>query len=110
MAGETPALPGSLPVVHLLQQLIDRQQPFGAIGVAAEDGVVPALHPDRTVEIVADAELAAGNELEEDLLVRGAGQAAIRERDVVGLPAAVGGAAAFAIGRLRRQQRGGAAI
>src|SRR2546421_11846298 len=96
MAGETPALPGSLPVIHLLQQLIDRQQPFGAVGIAAEDGVIPPLHPNRAVELIAHAQLAAGDEAEEDLLVRGSRQTAIGKRGVVVALTALAGTASFA--------------
>ena len=61
--------------------------------------MVPALHPDRPVDVAADAEAAAGDELEEDLLVGGAGEAAVGEGDGELLPAAVARAPAFA-GRL----------
>ena len=71
--------------------------------------MIPPLHADGPVDLVAHAELAPGNEFEEHLLVRGAGEAAVRERNGVLLAPAVGASAALA-SIVRRQERRAAAI
>src|SRR5688572_32466292 len=71
------------PVLQLLQELVDAQQALLPVGVAAQDRVIPALHPDRRVQLAADAEPPAGDELEEDLLVCGAAQPAVGKGDGV---------------------------
>src|ERR1043166_7251134 len=68
-----------LPVIHLLQQLIDREQALLAAPLAAEDRVVPPFHPDRPIEIAAERQPAAGDELQKDLLVRRACQSPVGE-------------------------------
>src|SRR2546428_5990744 len=50
-----------------------------SVGVAAEHGVVPALHTDGRVRLASDPQPLAGDELEEHLLVGGAAEAAIRK-------------------------------
>src|SRR5581483_6969699 len=94
---------GSRPVVHLRQKLIDRQQPLGAVRITAKDRVIPTLHADGPIEVVADAQSSAGNELEKDLLVRRSCQAAIGKRNRVVLSTAVAPAAFF--GKRRRKER-----
>src|ERR1700681_2211510 len=82
-------MPSSDPVVHFLKQLIDGHQPLLAVGVATEDGVIPALHADRAIDVVANAQPSAGYELEEHLLVRRARQTPIRKRNRVGFLAPI---------------------
>src|SRR5436190_17301453 len=50
-----------------------------SVGVAAEHGMVPALHADGRVRLASDPQPLAGDELEEHLLVGGAAEAAIRK-------------------------------
>src|SRR5438105_2326448 len=69
------------PVVHPPQQLVDAEEAALAVGLAAEHGLVPPDHPHGPVGLGPDAERPAGDELEEHLLVGGARQAAVGERD-----------------------------
>src|SRR5437762_2636146 len=85
------------------------------MGVAVPLGICLLLDlktPAQLFGIAATTFLAwgAGDELEEHLLVRGAGQAAVRERNRVLVPTALAAAAPLALGLRRRQQRGTAAV
>ena len=69
-ARRSQGLRSSEPVVHLLQQLVDGEKALNAIGFPLENGVIPALHADGAIEIVAHPQLPARNELEKHLFVR----------------------------------------
>src|SRR5207247_10523667 len=64
--------------------------PLLAVVRAAPAGVIPALHAHGRGQLAADAQPAAGDELQEDLLVGGAAQPPIGERDGVLAGAALG--------------------
>src|SRR4029079_14822468 len=90
---EPEAIAGLAPVLELLQELVDAEQPLLAVRVTAEDGVIPALHPHGRVELAGDAQPALGDELQEDLLVGGAGEPPVGEGDGLLAGAALGAAA-----------------
>src|SRR5215213_3379739 len=61
------------PAVHVLQHLINGEQPLLAARVA-EHGVVPALHRDRRQHFAADLQALAAAELAKDSFIRGTRQ------------------------------------